>query len=114
MSCRPEAGEPRRTRHLRLRARFIHEQLELGVLKVKHMPGENLVADLFTKPLAPARMQKLLALMNMRVFDERALRALLVMSLITLFPRNLLREFSCPRAAGFCMPSSLACYSDGF
>lgn len=71
-----------RTRHLRLRARFIHEQLELGVLKVKHMPGENLVADLFTKPLAPARMQKLLALMNMKVFDERALRALLVMSLL--------------------------------
>ncbi|CAE7246820.1 RE1 [Symbiodinium natans] len=51
-----------RTRHLRLRARRLHERIENEELQCFHLPGEVMTADLLTKSLSSQRMQKLLDL----------------------------------------------------
>ncbi|CAE7275094.1 RE1, partial [Symbiodinium natans] len=51
-----------RTRHLRLRARRLHERIENEELQCFHLSGEVMTADLLTKSLSSQRMQKLLDL----------------------------------------------------
>ena len=58
-----------RTRHLRIRAQWLHEHISTGSIKVVHCPGERLVADLLTKPLSSARLRALLRLWGMDLGD---------------------------------------------
>ena len=58
-----------RTRHLRIRAHWLHESISSGQIKVSHCSGERLVADLLTKPLSSARLRSLLQLWGMKLED---------------------------------------------
>ena len=49
-----------RTRHLRLRSKAIQEMISEDMLTVHHIAGKYMIADLLTKPLAPAKVWELL------------------------------------------------------
>ena len=51
-----------RTRHLRIRAGWLVEQISHGLIRTRHCPGEQQPADLLTKPLSSQRFQQLLRL----------------------------------------------------
>ena len=51
-----------RTRHLRIRAGWLVEQISHGLVTTRHCPGECQPADLLTKPLSSQRLQQLLRL----------------------------------------------------
>lgn len=51
-----------RTRHLRIKAGWLQEQLSYGLMTARHCPGEVQPADLLTKALSYARMTSLLTL----------------------------------------------------
>ena len=51
-----------RTRHLRIKANWLQEQLTYGYMKASHCPGEFQPADLLTKALSSARTTTLLLL----------------------------------------------------
>ena len=55
-------GSSWRTRHLRIKAGWLQEQIADGYFEMSHCPGEMLPADLLTKPLSSARMEHLLRL----------------------------------------------------
>ena len=69
-----------RTRHLRLRARHLHERLEEETLTCLHVAGEVMIADVLTKALPPLRMTKLLQLANVVQLPREALRALILLA----------------------------------
>ena len=48
-----------RTRHLKVRATWLREQLEDGFLRLEHRRGDYQLADLLTKPLASPRIREL-------------------------------------------------------
>ena len=54
-----------RTRHLRVRARFLRQETAEGRLELAHTPGESQAADLGTKPVPASRLQQLLQLWRM-------------------------------------------------
>ncbi|CAE7622475.1 unnamed protein product [Symbiodinium sp. CCMP2592] len=54
-----------RTRHLRLKAGWIQEMLQTGVLNVRHQPGITQPADMLTKALASQRLKALMSLWGM-------------------------------------------------
>ncbi|CAE7427987.1 GIP [Symbiodinium sp. CCMP2592] len=56
-----------RSRHLRMRASAARERISANLLRVSHMPGEQLIADLGTKPLTRPRILRLLDLINIRI-----------------------------------------------
>ena len=56
-----------RTRHLRIKAQWLCEQIERNHFKISHCRGEWLIADLLTKALSSGRMQMLLSLWGMDV-----------------------------------------------
>ena len=60
-----------RTRHLRIKANWLQEQLDYGCMKASHCPGEFQPADLLTKALSSARTTALLSLWNVK---DQALR----------------------------------------
>ena len=51
-----------RTRHLRIKAGWLQEQISHGLMTARHCPGEVQPADLLTKALSYARMTSLLSL----------------------------------------------------
>ena len=51
-----------RTRHLRIRAGWLVEQIQHGLMSTRHCPGEFQPADLLTKPLSSQRLRALLQL----------------------------------------------------
>ena len=61
-----------RTRHLRIRAQWLYEQVTTGKINVVHCRDEPLVADMLTKPMSSARMAMLFRLWNMRASDPAA------------------------------------------
>jgi hypothetical protein len=52
VSLSGEGNHLKRSKHYVVKTSFIREQVELGVVVVKHIPGINNVADLLTKPLS--------------------------------------------------------------
>ena len=50
-----------RTRHLRIKANWLMEQISNGLFTVEHCPGERQPADLLTKALSAARIDALLS-----------------------------------------------------
>eukprot|EP00439_Symbiodinium_sp_Y106_P042989 s910_g5.t1 len=55
-----------RTRHLKIKANWLHEQLDYGSFKAVHCPGERQLADMLTKALSSARLNSLLSLWGVR------------------------------------------------
>ena len=53
-----------RTRHLRLKAAWFFEQLELSRFKAYHVPGKYMLGDLCTKALLGPRVKELLNMMS--------------------------------------------------
>ena len=51
-----------RTRHLRIRAGWLVEQVQFGLMTTRHCPGLHQPADLLTKPLSSQRLRALLQL----------------------------------------------------
>eukprot|EP00439_Symbiodinium_sp_Y106_P003580 s4711_g1.t1 len=58
-----------RTRHLRIKANWLQEQISYGLIRARHCPGEFQPADMLTKALSYARMTSLLALWRVRGGD---------------------------------------------
>ncbi|CAE7310588.1 RE2 [Symbiodinium natans] len=59
-----------RTRHLRIRAAHLRQQISDGECSVSHVPGECNTADLGTKALQPSRFERLRAMMGVLSFSE--------------------------------------------
>ena len=55
----PTSNAGWRTRHLRIRAAYIHEQVETGQVKLRHTPGQYQLADLLTKGFPRQRLEEL-------------------------------------------------------
>ena len=53
-------GTFKRSKHIKVRYFWIKEQIDDGVLEISHVPGEQLVADILTKPLSRERFNYLL------------------------------------------------------
>ena len=55
-----------RTRHLRVRSNWLKENIQKGLVDLKHQPGEGQRADLGTKPFTRERLNQLNALWGLR------------------------------------------------
>ena len=44
-------SKSQRTRHVSIRYFFIKDRVDLGEIKIRYLPTEDMVADFFTKPL---------------------------------------------------------------
>ena len=64
-------GSSWRTRHLRIKAGWLQEQVAYGFFEIGHCPGEVQPADLLTKPLSAARMDHLLRLWGVGPRQQR-------------------------------------------
>ena len=64
-------GSSWRTRHLRIKAAWLQEQVADGYFEISHCPGEVQPADLLTKPLSSARMDHLLQLWGVRTHPHQ-------------------------------------------
>ncbi|CAE7386892.1 RE1, partial [Symbiodinium sp. KB8] len=62
-----------RTRHLRLRANYVRERLQLGEIHLQYEPGATQRADLGTKPFTKERLSQLIKLWN--IIDRRSTEA---------------------------------------
>ena len=51
-----------RLRHIRVQYHYVQELIEEGFVKIKHVPGTEMPADIFTKPLARVKFQELRAM----------------------------------------------------
>ena len=51
----------KRTKHIHVRYYFIHDRLKNGELKVEYCPTDEMLADMFTKPLQGKKFIKLRA-----------------------------------------------------
>ncbi|CAE7902625.1 unnamed protein product [Symbiodinium sp. KB8] len=60
--CKPSASSSWRTRHLRVRASYIHEQVENDQVVVSFVPGKNQWADLLTKSFPRQRLEELIGI----------------------------------------------------
>ncbi|OLQ05239.1 Copia protein [Symbiodinium microadriaticum] len=56
-----------RTRHLRLKAAWFLEQLELSRFRIYHVPGRFMLGDLCTKSLQGVRVRELLQMMSVQL-----------------------------------------------
>ena len=57
--AKPSSSASWRTRHLRVRASYIHEQVEGGQVVLAYVPGKNQWADLLTKSFPRQRLEEL-------------------------------------------------------
>ena len=60
-----------RTRHLRIKASWLSEQISHGMFSAVQCPGERQWADILTKALSAARTKALLDLWGVRGYEER-------------------------------------------
>jgi hypothetical protein len=54
------------TKHIAVRFHFIRDQVVTGNIKIEYVSTDDNIADLFTKPLEPARFKQLVAMMNIK------------------------------------------------
>jgi hypothetical protein len=55
-----------RTKHIDLRYHFIREAIEDGKIKVKYIPTDENVSDIFTKALAKPKFQRFVEMLGLR------------------------------------------------
>ena len=84
--AKPTGSTSWRTRHLRVRAAFIREQIQLQKVIVKYVKGQNQLADLLTKSFPRQRLEELVTMWGMGKVCEGAktamLRAMILRTLI--------------------------------
>ena len=92
------AGGPgsQRTRHLKIRANYVREEVEQGRLIVRHTPGSMQLADLSTKMQSKLRLHQLLQLWG---FVGLATNVLQEMKLKILAALMVLAQCICPARA---------------
>ena len=61
-----------RTRHLRLRSFHLRWRIRAGDWEIRHCPGQQMFADLGTKPLGPARIKELCGLWDLKAMREES------------------------------------------
>ena len=81
------AGGGWRTRHLRIRAAFLTEQIERGLVEVQFVPGSLQLADLLTKSFPRQRLQELVSLwgvvdMSIKAAKLSLARAMVMMMMV--------------------------------
>jgi hypothetical protein len=59
-----QGGSFRRTKHLIGKERFLLQYIEAGEARLRHLPTKEMIADILTKPLAFASMQRLMELLH--------------------------------------------------
>ena len=55
-----------RARHLKLRANWLREQVHQGMIEIQHCPGDKMLADVITKPVASQRMSEIMDMWGLR------------------------------------------------
>ena len=55
-----------RTKHIDLRYHFIREAIEDGKIKVKYVPTDENVSDIFTKVLAKPKFSRFMEMLGLR------------------------------------------------
>eukprot|EP00439_Symbiodinium_sp_Y106_P067020 s115_g11.t1 len=84
--AKPTGSTSWRTRHLRVRAAFIREQVQLQKVIVKYVKGQNQLADLLTKTFPRQRLEELVTMWGMGKVCEGAkttmLKAMILCTLI--------------------------------
>ena len=60
-----------RTKHIDVRYHFIHEAVEDGKVAVQYIPTRDNVSDIFTKPLAKAKVRELAELLRLCVITRK-------------------------------------------
>ena len=60
--AKPTGSTSWRTRHLRVRAAFIREQIQLQKVIVKYVRGQHQLADLLTKSFPRQRLEELVTM----------------------------------------------------
>lgn len=58
MERRGMRSSSKRTRHIRIRALWVTDQVKRGIVTVEHEPTEDMVSDFFTKPLQGSAFRK--------------------------------------------------------
>ena len=56
-------GDQKRAKHIDIKYHYVREQVAAGTLDIVYCPTEDMLADILTKPLHPARHATLVALM---------------------------------------------------
>ena len=56
-----------RTRHLKLRANRLREQVHQKMIEIQHCPGDKMLADVITKPVASRRMSEIMDMWGLRL-----------------------------------------------
>lgn len=59
-----------RTKHVDIQYHFVREVVEDGLAITQHVPTHEMIADIFTKPLTPAKFQKFRAMLGVREMEE--------------------------------------------
>lgn len=59
-----------RMKHIDVRYYFIREHVEQGTLNIEHVPGEDQLADIFTKPLSKCRLERLRDMLGVRKANQ--------------------------------------------
>ena len=92
------AGGPgsQRTRHLKIRANYVREEVEQGRLIVRHTPGSMQLADLSTKMQSKLRLHQLLQLWGFVGFATNVLQEMKLKILAALM---VLAQCICPARA---------------
>lgn len=56
-----------RLKHVRIRANFIGEKIDSGLIKLKYISTNDMLADIFTKPMSSDRQNKFSSLLGLRI-----------------------------------------------
>lgn len=64
-----------RTKHIEVQYHWIWEQVEKGIVTLRHVPTENMLADMLTKALNPKDHQRLKLLAGMRCLTDNEERS---------------------------------------
>ena len=83
-----------RTRHLRIKSRWICERLESGDLNIEHCPGDEQIADALTKALSSGRLRDLARAMGILQLEE-------IVKLVTTSNNTGSSKASAPNSQGF-------------
>ncbi|CAE7197715.1 GIP [Symbiodinium sp. CCMP2592] len=80
--AKPTTTASWRTRHLRVRAAYIHEQIEFKEVTVRYVPGKEQWADLLTKSFPRQRLQELTSLWGFLNLVQEAARVSMVRAMV--------------------------------
>ena len=80
----PTGSASWRTRHLRLRAAFLQERVDQGLLQLKFVPGRRQLADLLTKGFPRQRLEELCGLWGLVDMASAAAQKTLVKVMVML------------------------------